>query len=291
MLFEKGRALVAQKRFAEACPAFADAHRLKRDAIGITLNLADCYREIDKLASSWSAYREAEFLCRNAGEHEREQYARDGAAALEPKLARLRVSAPALRGLVLHRDDQEVGQAALGTPFPIDAGDHTLQVTAPGYKPWSTVVKIPSDGVSVSIDVPPLLPDDDAPGAPRRPFVWTGQRIAGLGVGLAGVAGAAAGGILGGLALSKYDATKPECSPTQPNLCTSPALSQRSSALKLADASTGLLLGGAVAAAAGVTLLVTAPPGTRPKTGASPRIEASPLAGVGTAGLLLRGVW
>ena len=100
-----------------------------------------------------------------------------------------------------------------------------------------------------------------------------------------------AGGALGGVALSRYDATRAECSSTHPNACTSAGVSQRASALKMADASTGLLIGGAVAAAAGVTLFVTTPSRASTKTGAGPRIVASPLAGTGTAGLLLRGVW
>ena len=43
-LFKQGRALVEQGKWAQACPLFEEAHRLQKDAIGITMNLADCYQ-------------------------------------------------------------------------------------------------------------------------------------------------------------------------------------------------------------------------------------------------------
>jgi hypothetical protein len=284
-LFERGRALLAQKRTREACLAFADAHRLQPDAVGITLNLAECFRDLGKLASSYSTYRQAELLCKKTGERERERYAHESASALEPRLAHLRIVAPAVPGLVLRRDGEDLGQTALVAPFPIDAGDHRIELSAPGYRPWSAAVKVPSDGASVSLEAPALVPDGS------HSFVWTPARYAGLGIGIAGVAALAAGGAVGGAALSKYNAAKPDCSPSQPDMCTAAGVSTRSSALHLADASTGLLIGGAVATAAGVTLLLVPPSGGRAATGWGPKIEASPLAGAGTAGLLLRGAW
>jgi hypothetical protein len=134
-----------------------------------------------------------------------------------------------------------------------------------------------------------------AAGAPAQPFRWTPQRAGGLAVGLVGVAAAAAGGALGGVALRKYDATKTQdCLPTRPNVCNSAGLAQRASAGKLADASTGMLIAGGVAAAAGVVVFVTAPgPAVEAgkKAGGVRRIEAAAVAGVGAAGLLLRGEW
>ena len=160
-LFERGRALLpAQKRTQESRAwRFADARiGSQPDAVGITLNLAECYRDLGKLASSYSTYRQAEILCKKTGEHERERFAHDGAAALEPRLAHLRVVVPALPGLVLHRDGEDLGQTALVAPFPVDAGDHRIELSAPGYRTWAAAVRLPSDGVSLSLEAPAPRP-------------------------------------------------------------------------------------------------------------------------------------
>jgi hypothetical protein len=193
----------------------------------------------------------------------------------------------------LRRDGSLLPAAAWTSSIPVDPGPHTIEASGMGKKPWKTTVEIaPKPGVT-TVKVPALedAPADSVSPEGARPFVWTTTRYAGLGAGIAGVAALAASGAVGGVAVSKYNAAKPECSPSLPNVCTAAGVSQRSSALHLADASTGLVIGGAVAAAAGVTLLVLPPSGSRAATGRMPKIEVSPLAGARTAGLLLRGRW
>jgi thioredoxin-like negative regulator of GroEL len=80
LLFSKGRALVQQGKWSEACPVFAEAHRLQPTAVGISMNLAECYQQIGKTASAWLAFRETEFLCKAASDTERAQYAAQGVA-------------------------------------------------------------------------------------------------------------------------------------------------------------------------------------------------------------------
>lgn len=295
-LFQQGRALVGQKRWAEACPLFAEAHRIDRGAVGIVLNLADCQKEVGKLASAWSAYKEAEFLCRKANDPERERYAHEHVVALEPKLAKLKITGLPTPGVTVTRDDQEVGKGALGVELPVDTGEHTVRVTAPGYKPWTTTVKIPTDGLSIAIDVPALEQDESAhaaAGGPGggAPFAWTAQRGAGLGAMILGVAGLGVGGALGGVAMSRYNASKEGCVPGHPDVCPAAQVSDRNGVAKLADASTGALIAGGVVAAAGVVVFLTGGPRAKSKMGALPRVEAAPLAGVGTAGMTLRGAW
>ncbi len=297
-LFTQARALVEQGKYAEACPLFAEGHRLQPTAVGITINLGECYEHVGKTASAWSAYREGEFLAKKAGETERAQYAGDHAKALDGRLSRLRIDAQQVPGLIIHRDDQEIGKGILGTAFPVDPGPHTIEATAPGYQVWSTTIVVGAERDEKVVAVPALgkAAGSDGGGAsggvaPDAPFKWTGQRIAGLGVGLAGVAGLAVGGILGAMAISKNDASKVGCAPGQPNLCPATDVSPRQSAGTLADASTGALIAGGVAAVVGVVVLVTGSPKAGPKTGALRRLDVSPWVGSRTAGLGLRGAW
>lgn len=292
-LFTQGRALAERGRWAEACPLFAEAHRLQPMAVGITINLADCHEHTGKTASAWSAYREGEFLAKKASDEERARYAHDHAAALEPRLSRMRIVAEPTPRLIVRRNDQEIGTGILGTSFPVDPGLHQIEATAPGYEVWSTTVLIGNERDEKTVAVPTLgkLPAGGEGGSAGA-FQWTGQRVAGLGVGIAGVAGLAVGGVLGGLAMAKNDASKAQCKPGEPNLCSASDVSARKTAGTLADASTGMLIAGGVVAAAGVVVFVTgAPKGGGGKSGGVRWIEVSPRVGSGMAGVGIRGAW
>ncbi|HEY1549617.1 MAG TPA: tetratricopeptide repeat protein, partial [Kofleriaceae bacterium] len=57
--FERGRALMAKKQYAEACAAFEQSQRLDPQ-FGTLFNLADCEVQLGKLATAWGRYRELE---------------------------------------------------------------------------------------------------------------------------------------------------------------------------------------------------------------------------------------
>lgn len=282
-LFEQGRALAGQGRWAEACPLFAEAHRVQKEAIGITLNLAECYEHVGKTASAWSAFREAEFLAKNAHDADRAQYAHDHGTAIEPSLSRLKIEAQPTPGLMVRRDDQDVGAGILGAALPVDPGTHTIEATAPGHLVWSTSVVIGSQRDQQTVTIPVLSRAAGATGESRR--------VAGLVVASVGVVTLAVGGALGGLAISKNNASKADCAPSQPDLCRADGVSLRQTAGTLANASTGAFVAGGAAVAAGVVVFATGSSRSAQTTGGVRRLEASPVAGVGVAGLLLRGEW
>src|SRR6266850_8060072 len=89
-LFGDGRKLMAQGNFRDACPKFAASLKLD-PAVGAMLNLADCYEKNQQTASAWAQFREVSSAARAAGSKEREDLARQRAAALEPKLSRLTI--------------------------------------------------------------------------------------------------------------------------------------------------------------------------------------------------------
>lgn len=162
-LFRDGRALYEAKRYAEACPKFAESYRLD-PASGSALALAACHESMGKLASAWSAYNETATRAKREGQGERAEAARQRAAELEPKLARMNISlAPGATGMdvTVKRDGVALGAAALGTPLPVDAGTHVIEASARGRKPLTMRVTIADGGVQ-SITIPPLQADDRA---------------------------------------------------------------------------------------------------------------------------------
>src|SRR5215472_8167327 len=142
-LFEDGKRLMHDKRFAEACPKLAESLHLD-PGIGTMLWLADCYEKTGRIASAWAEFREAAESA--AREHDnREKVARERAAKLESRLPRLTLVIPAasqVDGLEIKRDAEVVDKAVWGTEMPVDPGSHLLAASAPHKKPSPRQVKL-----------------------------------------------------------------------------------------------------------------------------------------------------
>jgi hypothetical protein len=161
-LFSEGRQLIAAEKYAEACPKFEESLRLD-PGMGTQFNLAHCWEKIGRTASAWALFLDVAAAARAAGQQQRETAAKERAAALEPKLTRLRVLVPEPAPQAkIFRDDQEVGKAAWGTAMPVDPGDHVIRVTAVGKKEWTQDVKVPATSRTFSVTVPEL---EDLPAA------------------------------------------------------------------------------------------------------------------------------
>ena len=133
-LFDRGKKLMKDGKFAEASSALEESQRIEPRS-GTLLNLAACYEQSSRLASAWSTYLEAATLAKSTGNAERERGARQRAAALAPRLSKLVISAASAgstAGLEITRDGQLVGPAQLGLPLPADAGAHSVAAKAPG---------------------------------------------------------------------------------------------------------------------------------------------------------------
>jgi hypothetical protein len=303
-LFQDAKKLAAAGDFATACPKFAESQRLDPGS-GTALHLAACYEKQDKLASAWATFREAEMMARNTNNSVRQTEAARRAELLAPRLAKLTiVVSPGARvpGFVLRRDGSEVGEGQWGSSLPTDTGQHTVEATAPGYKAWSTVLRIERDGSAASIEVPALdkLPAEAAtppaalpPPAPVPPFAWTPQRIVGVTLGVAGVAGLGVGAAVGLVAMNKANALKSggQCN-ADLSACSSTGLTLRQDVQTFAHGSTaGFVIGGA-ALAAGVVLFATAGTGdVKAPQASGARVIVGPVAGRDMTGLLVRGGW
>jgi serine/threonine-protein kinase len=320
-LFEHGKTLMKDGRFAEACPKLQESQRID-PGIGTMLYLGDCYEKSGRTASAWAQFLEAAGAAHSAGQSDREKKARDRALALEPKLNRLSITlgpGTDVPGLEVKRDGAVMGKALWATPVPVDPGDHLVEVSAPGKKPWSKKIRLdPTSLAVVALEIPAL---EDAPkvepprveppkveppkvaptgiepprggpikALPPPPIVTTRDtvtpiRIVGGAVLGVGIASLAAGGVLGSVALLKKSNAGNTCHDN--GVCSTSGADALHSARAIATGSNVTLIAGGGLFLAGVIILAATAPASPPERGPMVRIE--PLIGAGTGGILIGG--
>jgi hypothetical protein len=308
-LFEEGRKLVAQGKYAEACPKFADSQKIDPSPATL-LNLANCYEKLGRNASAWATYKEAASAASAANRQDYVATAQKHADALAPKLTRVTLAADKpVDGMEIKRDGAVVSRSEWATAIPLDPGKHTIEASAPGKKPWSSSFDVKDDGVPQTVTIPafedapvtappppqsppPQSPPVQPPLQPAPQLVpdtssdGSGQRLLGWIVGGVGVAGLGAGAFFAVMAKSKYSDSLANCTTADKNLCTQTGVDQRDDARSAGDIATIALGAGAALAVGGVVLVLTAP---------SQRAEAPRVASLQIAptigGAVLRGTW
>ena len=164
-LFREGKRLSGERKFAEACPKFAESYKLD-PGLGTLLNLALCHESEGKPATAWAEFSEASSRAKREGDNDRAQLAEEHVRALEPKLAHVSIAlAPgaAVAGLVVKFDNRELASAALGLPIAVDPGKHVLEASAPGKQPSQQTFDTPSTPTTLAITVPVLKDAATAP--------------------------------------------------------------------------------------------------------------------------------
>jgi hypothetical protein len=266
-LFDEGRRLMRDGRYAEACPKLAASQKLDPGA-GTLMNLATCYEKNGQLASAWSTFLEAASAARSANHPEWETAARGRAVWLEPEIPRLVVVVQSkdVPGLVIERDGQPMDPAEWGSSMPIDSGKHTLRAQAPGKKPWSSEIKIAGPRTQITI---PALEDESSTAKSESPAgasedSGSTQRLLGVIAGGAGVISVGVGAFFGVKAGSTNDDALTHCNAVRQ--CDARGLDLRDTATSQAGVSTGFFVAGVALLAAGAVLYFTAP--KRVSTGA-----------------------
>jgi len=289
--------------YGRACPKLAESYE-QDPGTGTLLALAMCREREGKLASAWAAYGQVASLSKRDGRADREQVAREQVAALEPRLSRLTINVDgataALPGLSVKRDGSPIGSGAWGTAVPLDPGEHVLEATATGKKPWSATVTIGAERDAQSVTIPALEVDEqaalgaaaaagtttDAPpeqaGASKGPPL----RTIGLIVGGVGIVGLGVGGVFALQANSANKESNESGHCDAQNQCDTIGGEKRDDAKTAAGVATVMFITGGVLTAAGVTLFLVGSP-KRKATGAL--VEAAPVVGRSDAGLVVRG--
>lgn len=246
VLFDEGKKLMGEGKYAEACPKLEESERID-PAIGTEFNLAACYEQIGRTASAWSMFLDVAAASKTAGQPEREKVARQRANDIEPKLVRLVIKVPegAPADTKVTRDGTEVGNAQWGTPVPLDPGKHEVTATATGKAMFRTTVKLAAAGktetVTVQFDSPGAgaetpeapPPPDAGPATKRRS---TAMMVTGIGLlSLGAIAGVSGGVIIG---VCRSGNAPPECNKNS------------------VPAGAGLIVAGVVGLAVGIPLTI-----------------------------------
>lgn len=157
-LFDEGRDLMGQGRYLEACPKFEASLRLQQ-GVGTVYNLSDCYERIGRMASAWAGFVGVAQESEKVGQLERAKTARARAAALEPKLSRIRLIVPVkvdVPGLEVQRDGDVLSRSLWGVAVPVDPGTYVMSATAPSRERWSELVRVDQQGHIIDVRVPML---------------------------------------------------------------------------------------------------------------------------------------
>lgn len=156
-LFRSGLAHAEAGRWVAARADFERSYRLAR--VPVTLfNLAGAQAETGALVAAAESYRS--FL-QVADEGRAARYrdtAAQALAELEPRIPSLRLEAPGLiEGDVLRIDDDVVSRAALGVAFPVDPGEHRVEILR-GERSVAreTLTVAPGEERAVTLVVPSL---------------------------------------------------------------------------------------------------------------------------------------
>jgi hypothetical protein len=209
-----------------ACPKFQDSQKVD-PALGTLLYLAICHERQGRSASAWSEFASAASWADRSNEGERGELARKHMAALETRLWRLTIHAPAtpIPGLEMQVDGGAMSLAAVDTPLPLDPGDHAIQASAPGRETWHSTLHVPSEAGGATVQIPDLdlasvAPPPESMGAsdvlvppapPSAPPAGSGRAVATWSGGVLGVAGLAMGTVFGVLTFQEKSNVQSLC--------------------------------------------------------------------------------
>jgi uncharacterized protein (TIGR03382 family) len=164
-LFDEGRHLLEERRFAAACAKFTESKRLE-PGIGVSLWLADCLESNGQTASAREEFLAALDLAEQHGDP-RQAIARARANALLPRLSRIVLVVPgaAKDAVEVSCDGTSIPSQRWASGFYVDPGLHHLQATVAGRPFWEADVSVARSPSSQTLTVPgpPAGPDSAAP--------------------------------------------------------------------------------------------------------------------------------
>ena len=288
-LFNDGRKYLANGEFSLACTAFEQSQQADR-AIGTQLNIALCYEKWGHLATAYHAFSDAERMARAAND-KRVTVAHKYVAALESKIARLRVRIPSGADpyAIFVLDGKEIPAAQLTDELVLDPGKHVIDVRVAGAPPKSNAITLKAgERKELELELPATsekpAPEKSEPSEESAPVASSRSKprlYGGIALTTAGAAALAVASVVALGAKSDYEAAVVGC---PGGMCDSlTAFEATRDARDRAKAMTWVFVGGAVLAAGGVYFIVTS------KRAPAERVSVTPVIDSRFAGLVVGG--
>lgn len=255
-VFFQARQLAAAGNYAEACPMFEKSQAM-RPGIGTLLNLGDCYEKLGDAARAYKTFRDARDAAKRAGDP-RESVATSRLAALESRVTVVTVTierASDVSGLAIQLDGHALERTELAD-LVVERGTHTLVATAPTKTPLAITLDATGTTATAAIAFPVVADTHEQPSTRAR----SPQRTIGVVVAGVGLVSIIVGSVMGGLSLANKGTGNQHCmlGPSA-NECDPTGIDARNSAITFGDLSTGFILAGGIALAAGIVLWIAAP--------------------------------
>lgn len=274
-VFKQAKKLMAEKKYAEACPKFEKSYQMD-PGIGGQLNVGKCYEEWGKLGKAYRAYSDALKKAEDSNDNRAEKI-KKLVAQLEPQVPRLVIHIPPdadTAGLQVAIDGVSVTIEDLANPQLVDPGPKQVEYALGSGARKTKIVPVERNGTSeITLELPkakakPEKPDHGVvvvvkPKHDNIPEVADdtghGQRVAGLVIAGVGVAGMAVSSFLALSARSKYnDALSTHCM-DMTNACDAQGLTDTHDARSQANTATIIFGVGVAATVAGIVVYVVAP--------------------------------
>lgn len=296
-LFREGQALMTKGDLNAACPKLADSYALD-PALGTLLNLAYCHQKQGRFFTAWTEFVKGEQIAIRTEQQDRATFAADHRAEVAARLPRARLVTASGARITALRIDGHPYEATLdpATPIVVPPGTHELAIETADGKKASTSATFPDGAGGAATEVrfaddaarpsegartppPPVTPSAEPEGGSGSSTKTIGYVVGGIGIVALGV-----GTYFGIATFSQKDEASKGCTPAG---CTPDAKRDGDLAYDYATLSTIFVVTGALATAAGVYLVLSAPSSSPP---ASPPAARAALF-VGPTGAGVRGAF
>ncbi|MEO8840685.1 MAG: tetratricopeptide repeat protein [Kofleriaceae bacterium] len=274
-VFKQAKKLMAEKKYAEACPKFEKSYQMD-PGIGGQLNVGKCYEEWGKLGKAYRAYSEALKKAEDTNDNRAEKI-KKLVAQLEPQVPRLVIHVPPdaeTTGLQVAIDGVSITVEELAKPQLVDPGPKQVEYALGSGARKTKIVPVERGGTSeITLELPKttassepakhtdvvVTPKPDPDTTEVADDTGHGQRVAGIAIAGVGVVGLAVGSYLALSARGTYnDALSAHCM-NMTNACDAQGLTDTHDARSRANTATIIFSVGVAATVAGIVVYVIAP--------------------------------
>lgn len=289
--FREGMALEAGGQYAQALAAFKDVAEVKSTP-QVRIHIAKCEEKTGDYVRAIGSYRLALAEAQDKKLKDVEQAANESIASLEPKIPALIIKrGQGANVAAITLDQRELGATEIGSDMPLNPGPHVIEASAQGRQPFKAEITL-GEGekktVTVKLleqetpDVAPTVTTEPTATAPPPP-TSSPVKTAGFIVGGLGIVGLGVAGAFIGLRQSTLDELEKKCGKDHKG-CPQDAQGLIDQGSLNSTVATGALIGGGVALAAGIILLIAAPSAAKTAPKEEARFRLRPVVSVSPRG-------